>query len=102
MNTSIQTYNSTLEKYSCETLINSFLSYIQELGGAAAIWRLPNLSEIHLLADLSGGMELKDFDLTELPSGFILAPFQENKATNLLFKSDIHFSYLNQSNPINC
>jgi isochorismate synthase len=45
-------------------------------GAAVAAWRLPQATEAFLLQDFSGGSRLTDgWNLADLPSGFLAAPF---------------------------
>lgn len=45
-------------------------------GHAVAVWRLPNQSMKQLIIDETGGLRLSSIDLTDLPEGFIVAPFE--------------------------
>jgi len=72
--------------------IDGFLSYMQAQGGAAAVWRLPETDQIHLLADLSGGELLEAFQLQDLKAGFLIAPFQNDLHKNIHLKADFHLS----------
>ncbi|MFT4740301.1 MAG: isochorismate synthase [Marivirga sp.] len=72
--------------------IDGFLCYIQAHGGAAAVWRLPDTDEVHLLADLSGGQAIENFELQALDPGFLIAPFQNTLYKNIYLKADLQLS----------
>ncbi|MGF1532984.1 MAG: chorismate-binding protein [Bernardetiaceae bacterium] len=62
-------------------------------GYPMALWQMPHQKEKHLLIDLSGQPVHCTPDLSELPAGFLIAPFQnEGKAyflhADLYFRSD--------------
>jgi isochorismate synthase len=56
--------------------LNKFIAFAQELNVALAIYRLPNDTKIKILCDLSGGKNIEELNLEDLPSGFLMHPFQ--------------------------
>ena len=84
--------NSFIEQIDTASLIDHFLVFIQSKGGAAAIWRLPNDNKVQLLADLSGGTSLEDFDLLSLEQGFLLAPFLQSNEKAVHLRSEVLIS----------
>jgi isochorismate synthase len=59
-------------------------------GFPIALWRLPKTSEKQLIIDLSGRASRIKVDLEEMPSGFVMSPFE---GESLLIKSDLHYSF---------
>jgi isochorismate synthase len=59
-------------------------------GFPIALWRLPKTSEKQLIIDLSGRASRMKVDLEEMPSGFVMSPFE---GESLFIKSDFHYSF---------
>jgi isochorismate synthase len=59
-------------------------------GFPVALWRLPRTTEKQLLIDLSGKTTNVKVDFEELPSGFVISPFQGN---TLLLKADLYYRF---------
>jgi isochorismate synthase len=59
-------------------------------GFPIALWRLPKTAEKQLIIDLSGRASRMKVDLEEMPSGFVMSPFQ---GESLFIKSDLHYSF---------
>jgi isochorismate synthase len=59
-------------------------------GFPIALWRLPKTSEKQLIIDLSGRASRMKVDLEEMPSGFVMSPFE---GESLFIKSDLHYSF---------
>ncbi len=59
-------------------------------GFPIALWRLPKTSEKQLIIDLSGRASRTKVDLEEMPSGFVMSPFE---GESLLIKSDLHYRF---------
>ncbi|MDZ7896825.1 MAG: chorismate-binding protein [Arcicella sp.] len=55
-----------------------------------ALWRLPKTSEKQLIIDLSGHTSKVKVDLEELPSGFVMSPFE---GESLFLKGDLHYRF---------
>jgi isochorismate synthase len=55
-----------------------------------ALWRLPKTSEKQLIIDLSGRASRMKVDLEEMPSGFVMSPFE---GESLFIKSDLHYRF---------
>jgi isochorismate synthase len=59
-------------------------------GFPIALWRLPKTSEKQLIIDLSGRASRMKVDLEEMPSGFVMSPFE---GESLFIKSDLHYHF---------
>jgi isochorismate synthase len=59
-------------------------------GFPIALWRLPKTSEKQLIIDLSGRASRMKVDLEEMPSGFVMSPFE---GESLFIKSDLHYRF---------
>ena len=59
-------------------------------GFPIALWRLPKTAEKQLIIDLSGRASRTKVDLEEMPSGFVMSPFE---GESLFIKSDLHYSF---------
>ena len=59
-------------------------------GFPIALWRLPKTSEKQLIIDLSGRASRMKVDLEEMPSGFVMSPFE---GESLFIKSDLHYQF---------
>jgi isochorismate synthase len=55
-----------------------------------ALWRLPKTSEKQLIIDLSGHTSKVKVDLEELPSGFVMSPFE---GESLFLKGDLYYRF---------
>lgn len=71
----------------CNSLVNHFLSQ----GHAFVFFREPNTNEVYFLAS-SKPEQLSHPQLaTEMRSGYLAAPFRENRKTSVFIPADIHF-----------
>ena len=59
-------------------------------GFPIALWRLPKTTEKQLIIDLSGRASRMKVDLEEMPSGFVMSPFE---GESLFIKSDLYYSF---------
>ncbi|GAB3336086.1 hypothetical protein GCM10027429_19000 [Marivirga atlantica] len=80
---------STIKKLTAAEWVNKLIQFTQSVGGACAVWKLPNDNTINLLADLKGGDQLSELELDELSEGFLMAPFDVSEAHYLHFKPDL-------------
>ena len=55
-----------------------------------ALWRLPKATEKQLIVDLSGHTSKVKVDLEELPSGFVMSPFE---GESLFLKGDLYYRF---------
>jgi isochorismate synthase len=55
-----------------------------------ALWRLPKTTEKQLIIDLSGHTSKVKVDFEELPSGFLMSPFE---GESLLLKGDLYYRF---------
>jgi isochorismate synthase len=55
-----------------------------------ALWRLPKTTEKQLIIDLSGHTSKVKVDLEELPSGFVMSPFE---GESLFLKGDLYYRF---------
>lgn len=55
-----------------------------------ALWRLPKTTEKQLVIDLSGHTSKVKVDLEELPSGFVISPFE---GESLFLKGDLYYQF---------
>ena len=55
-----------------------------------ALWRLPKTTEKQLVIDLSGHTSKVKVDLEELPSGFVMSPFE---GESLFLKGDLYYQF---------
>jgi isochorismate synthase len=67
-------------------------------GFPIALWRLPKTTEKQLIIDLSGRASRMKVDLEEMPSGFVMSPFE---GESLFIKSDLHYTYNTDNQQIN-
>jgi isochorismate synthase len=67
-------------------------------GFPIALWRLPKTSEKQLIIDLSGRASRMKVDLEEMPSGFVMSPFE---GESLFIKSDLHYSFSTDNQQVN-
>jgi isochorismate synthase len=67
-------------------------------GFPIALWRLPKTSEKQLIIDLSGRASRMKVDLEEMPSGFVMSPFE---GESLFIKSDLHYSFSADNQKVN-
>ncbi|WP_296621407.1 chorismate-binding protein [Marivirga sp.] len=72
-----------------EAHLNKFIAFAQKYKAALAIYRLPNDSKLQILCDLSGGKYLDELNLEDLPSGFLLHPFQSGSNKIVHFDAEI-------------
>jgi isochorismate synthase len=67
-------------------------------GFPIALWRLPKTTEKQLIIDLSGRASRMKVDLEEMPSGFVMSPFQ---GESLFIKSDLHYRFGTDNQQVN-
>ncbi len=67
-------------------------------GFPIALWRLPKTTKKQLIIDLSGRASRMKVDLEEMPSGFVMSPFQ---GESLFIKSDLHYSFSSDNQQVN-
>jgi isochorismate synthase len=67
-------------------------------GFPIALWRLPKTNEKQLIIDLSGRASRMKVDLEEMPSGFVMSPFE---GESLFIKSDLHYSFCADNQQVN-
>ncbi len=66
----------------------------QQVGCPAALWRLPNTSDKHLIIHLSNILPEVPAELEELPSGFAVSAFANVDARKTLFlRADRHYIF---------
>ncbi len=71
-----------------------FIDYAVKQNFSVALWRLPNDSKIHLVISKKPEFLKYTATLEDLPSGFIIAPF-EAAADRIYLKADYSFSFSN-------
>lgn len=67
-------------------------------GFPIALWQLPKTTEKQLIIDLSGRATRMKVDLEEMPSGFVMSPFE---GESLFIKSDLHYSFSSDNQQVN-
>ena len=67
-------------------------------GFPIALWRLPKTSEKQLIIDLSGRASRMKVDLEEMPSGFVMSPFE---GESIFIKNDFHYSFSVDNQQVN-
>lgn len=67
-------------------------------GFPIALWRLPKTNEKQLIIGLSGSASRMKVDLEEMPSGFVMSPFQ---GESLFIKSDLHYYFDTDNQQVN-
>lgn len=67
-------------------------------GFPIALWQLPKTSEKQLIIDLSGRVSRMKVDLEEMPSGFVMSPFQ---GESLFIKNDIYYRFDTDNQQVN-
>jgi isochorismate synthase len=80
------------EKYITDTsnkIENLWETALSE-GLPIALWRLPKTSDKQLIIDLSGHTSKVKVDFEELPSGFVMSPFE---GESLLLKGDLYYRF---------
>ena len=63
-----------------------------------ALWQLPKTSEKQLIIDLSGRASRMKVDLEEMPSGFVMSPFQ---GESLFIKNDLYYCFDTDNQQVN-
>lgn len=53
----------------------SYWQTARQMGFPAAIWRLPNQTDKHLIVQFDSTLTMLPVDLEELPAGFVMSPF---------------------------
>ena len=84
--------------------LNALIGHAIENNFSVAVWRLPDNKAKHLIISRKHELLKQDTPLEELPTGFILAPFNRS-ADRIFLKADVAFSFENNtlkppSNPI--
>jgi len=75
----------------------------RSLGYPAALWRLPNQQEKHLIVSFDTVLPHVSVDLEELPAGFAFSPFNnldfgpDSPARTLFLRADLHAMFSNQA-----
>ena len=67
-------------------------------GFPIALWQLPKTSEKQLIIDLSGSASRMKVDLEEMPSGFVMSPFQ---GESLFIKNDLYYCFDTDNQQVN-
>jgi len=62
---------------------------------AIAAWRLPAENSIHVILSHSAIKQSRDTTIEELPTGFVVAPFDIEKE-RVFLQADYHFTFLNE------
>ena len=72
-----------------EAHLNKFIAFAQQYSAALAVYRSPNDHKLQILCDLSGGQYIEELNLEDLPSGFLLHPFQTGRDKIVHFNAEI-------------
>ena len=67
-------------------------------GFPIALWQLPKTVEKQLIIDLSGRTSRMKVDLEEMPSGFVMSPFQ---GESLFIKNDLYYCFDTDNQQVN-
>ena len=71
----------------------------RQLGHPAALWRLPNQTDKHLIVSFADELPTVSADLDELPAGFAVSPFDNfddehtDLARTLFLRADAYFAF---------
>lgn len=77
-----------------ETSLHDFWKGAYNAQFPTAIWRLPNTTNVHFLANFVEKPRRVTVDVNELPSGFALSPFSnENGKGTYFLDADLHLSF---------
>lgn len=88
--------NSVLTGRDRQTSAVDFWETALSIGYPAALWRLPNQRDKHLIVSLDPVLPRVAVDLEELPAGFALSPFDnldfgpDSPARTLFLRADVH------------
>jgi isochorismate synthase len=72
--------------------LSSLLGYAMDNNFSVAVWRLPGDENRHLIISRQHELLKHDALLEDLPTGFIVAPFDKN-AERIFLKADLSFSF---------
>lgn len=75
----LKTIALDLSSYTKESLISAAFNTAFDLKVPIAMWRMPNETEVNLVASADDAKLLANVDLEELPNGFIFSPFNYGK-----------------------
>ncbi|CCH55450.1 Chorismate binding-like protein [Fibrisoma limi BUZ 3] len=96
MQSDLSTITVTAPHTVAEPTATHFWESARQLGCPAALWRLPNQQEKHLIIHLTDVLPRVSADLEELPAGFAVSPFDnldngpDNPARTLFLRADVH------------
>jgi isochorismate synthase len=92
---------------SLEHYLGCLLAWHMKVGNQVAVWRQPKSNFLHVLIDKSGKTKRVDPNLEELPTGFIVHPFEDQEdqkafflEADSYFKIDLNLPIIEQSNLI--
>lgn len=82
----------TLNNLKLEQALDAILDYCKTHDYSFAAWRSPKSEEIQIMVDFSAGLPIKEVQLENLNSGFILSPFNIS-SKKLYLKNDLLITY---------
>lgn len=95
MQVEVATQQGNLEKY-----LGNLLAFHMEEGHQIAVWRKPNTQIVHVLIDTSKNIKRVKPTLEDLPSGFIVHPFEEQSDQKAIFLEAHLYFQVNLNAPI--
>jgi isochorismate synthase len=76
------------------TSVAQYWQMAQQQGFAAALWRLPKVTNKEFLIDMSGQINLVKTDLEDLPAGFVMSPFlNEDQQKTRFLQADVYLNF---------
>jgi len=76
--------------------LNTLIGYATENSFSVAVWRLPDNKTRHLIISRKHELIKQEAPLEELPTGFILAPF-DRSSDRIFLKADLAFTFEDNS-----
>ena len=73
-----------------------FFQAAKNLGFPVACWRMPNTNVQHFTADCSGHLPLVKPELSEMPMGFVAAPFMQAEGKAYFLQAHLHYQWNEQ------
>lgn len=89
----LKTLELDLSTFTKESLIAAAFNTAYDLNVPIAMWRMPNQTEVNLVASAEGTKLLSKIDLEELPNGFVFSPFNFGQRPAHFIESQFSLSF---------
>ncbi|RZS96335.1 chorismate-binding protein [Cecembia calidifontis] len=88
----MQHATDTVKIESLEDYLRGLIAHAMQEGNQVAVWRKPKSNYLQVLLDKSGKTKRVNLNLEELPTGFIVHPFEDQKDQKAFFlEADTYF-----------